>query len=61
MVGSPVQPSDNIRHSPFHQRSTADALLRLVPGAAELPGSLEPPRPEFVPDDLVSALLGRHF
>jgi pimeloyl-ACP methyl ester carboxylesterase len=44
--------------NPFHQRPTADALLRLVPGAAELPGSPEPPRPEFVPDALVSALLG---
>jgi pimeloyl-ACP methyl ester carboxylesterase len=42
----------------FHQRPTADALLRLVPGAVELPGTPEPPRPEFVPDDLVSALLG---
>jgi pimeloyl-ACP methyl ester carboxylesterase len=48
-------------HNPFHQRSTADALLRLVPGAAELPESPEPPRPEFVPDDLVSALLGWRF
>ena len=46
--------------SPFHQRSTVDGLLRLVPGAVELPGSPEPPRPEFVPDDLVSALLAWH-
>jgi pimeloyl-ACP methyl ester carboxylesterase len=45
-------------HNPFHHRTTADALLRLVPGATELPGGPEPPRPEFVPDDLVSALLG---
>src|SRR6266487_3643268 len=28
---------------PFHQRHTADALL----GSVELPGCLEPPRPEF--------------
>jgi hypothetical protein len=44
-------------HDPVHQRP-ADTLLRLVPGAAELPGTPDPPRPEFVPDDLVSALLG---
>jgi pimeloyl-ACP methyl ester carboxylesterase len=30
-----------------HQRHTADALLRLVPGARELPGCPEPPTPDF--------------
>jgi len=43
---------------PFHQRHTADALLRLIPGAAELPSSPEPPRPEFTPDGLVGTLAG---
>jgi pimeloyl-ACP methyl ester carboxylesterase len=43
--------------SPFHQRRTVDALLRLIPGAVELPGSPEPPRPEFTPDGLVDTLL----
>jgi pimeloyl-ACP methyl ester carboxylesterase len=33
--------------NPFHQQQTADALLRLLPQAAELPGCPEPPRPEF--------------
>jgi len=43
---------------PFHQRRTADALLRLVPGAVPLPASPEPPRPDFRPDDLVATLAG---
>jgi pimeloyl-ACP methyl ester carboxylesterase len=45
--------------SPFHQRSTVDALLALVAGAVELPACPEPPRPEFPPyrDRFVSALL----
>jgi pimeloyl-ACP methyl ester carboxylesterase len=34
-------------HNPLHQRRTVDALLRLVPGAVELAGGPEPPRPEF--------------
>jgi pimeloyl-ACP methyl ester carboxylesterase len=33
--------------NPFHQRHTADALLRLLPQASELPGYPEPPRPDF--------------
>jgi pimeloyl-ACP methyl ester carboxylesterase len=33
----------------FHQRHTVDALLRLLPRSAELPGCPEPPRPEFPP------------
>lgn len=35
--------------NPFHQQHTADTLLRLLPQAEELPGSPEPPRPEFPP------------
>jgi pimeloyl-ACP methyl ester carboxylesterase len=31
----------------FHQRATSDRLLRLIPGAIELPGCPEAPRPEF--------------
>jgi hypothetical protein len=42
--------------NPFHQRDTADALLRLVPGAVELPATPEPPRPDFTPDPLVRIL-----
>ena len=34
---------------PFHPRATVDALLRLLPSAAELPGCPEAPRPEFPP------------
>jgi pimeloyl-ACP methyl ester carboxylesterase len=33
----------------FHQWETADALLRLLPQAADLPGCPEPPRPAFPP------------
>jgi pimeloyl-ACP methyl ester carboxylesterase len=33
----------------FHQRGSVDGLLRLVPGAVELPGCTESPRPEFPP------------
>ncbi len=35
--------------TPFHPRSTVDALLRLLPSAVELPGCPEAPRPEFAP------------
>lgn len=35
--------------NPFHQRHTAETLLRLLAQASELPGSPEPPRPEFPP------------
>ena len=49
-----VLPADN----PFHGRPTSDALLRLIPGALELASCPEPPRPEFVPADLVAVLLG---
>jgi pimeloyl-ACP methyl ester carboxylesterase len=33
----------------LHPRSAADALLRLLPSAVELPGTPEAPRPEFAP------------
>jgi hypothetical protein len=33
----------------FHQRNCVDSLLRLAPGAVELPGCPESPRPEFPP------------
>jgi len=42
-----VLPSDP--PNPFHQQHTANTLLRLLPQAEELPGSPEPPRPEFPP------------
>lgn len=35
---------------PLHPRSAVDALLRLLPSAAELPGCPEAPRPEFSVD-----------
>jgi hypothetical protein len=38
----PAAPPD-----PVHPRAAVDALLRLLPAAAELPGSPEAPRPEF--------------
>jgi pimeloyl-ACP methyl ester carboxylesterase len=38
----PALPDD-----PFHQRRTADALLALIPGATELPGTPEPPQAAF--------------
>lgn len=43
---------------PFHQRRTVDALLALIPGATELPGTPESPRPDFPPyrDRFVAAL-----
>lgn len=43
---------------PFHQRHTADALLALIPGAVELPGAPESPRPDFPShlDGFVAAL-----
>ncbi len=35
--------------NPVHQRRTADALLRLLRRAQELPGCPEPPSPAFPP------------
>jgi hypothetical protein len=45
----PVGVLRSVPANPFHQQHTADALLRLLPPAAELPGCPEPPRPEFPP------------
>jgi pimeloyl-ACP methyl ester carboxylesterase len=38
----PAAPSN-----PFHQRVTVERLMTLMPGAVELPGCPESPRPEF--------------
>ncbi len=43
----PVAVLPSVPENPFHRRSTVDGLLRAVPGAVELPGCPEPPRPEF--------------
>ncbi|MEN3359248.1 MAG: hypothetical protein V7637_3230 [Mycobacteriales bacterium] len=43
----PVGVLPSVPDNPFHQRRTADALLTLIPGATELAGSPEPPRPAF--------------
>jgi pimeloyl-ACP methyl ester carboxylesterase len=39
-----------------HQRSTVDALLRLLPSVQELPGCPESPHPDFQPGLLVPGL-----
>lgn len=46
-LAMPVAVLPSLRENPPHQRRTVDALLRLVPGAVEVPGSPEPPRPDF--------------
>ena len=46
-VPAAVLPS--VPPNPVHPRSTVDALLRLLPSAAEVPGCPEAPRPEFPP------------
>jgi len=48
-LGMPVGVLPSAAANPFHQRITVDALLGLLPGACELPGCPEPPRPEFPP------------
>jgi pimeloyl-ACP methyl ester carboxylesterase len=48
-LGMPVGVLPSAHANPFHQRVTVEALLGLLPGAVELPGSPEPPRPEFPP------------
>ena len=45
----PVGVLPSVPANPFHQRRTADALLRLLPRAEELPGCPEPPSREFPP------------
>ncbi|MDT5036689.1 MAG: hypothetical protein QOE03_1874 [Micromonosporaceae bacterium] len=47
--------------SPYHRRSTVDALLKAVPDAVELvPATPEPPRPEFEAyrDEFVAVVTG---
>ena len=57
--GLPVGVLPSVPENPSHQRKTVDALLRLMPSAVELPGSPEPPRPDFGPDrDRLVATLG---
>jgi pimeloyl-ACP methyl ester carboxylesterase len=57
--GLPVGVLPSVPENPSHQRKTVDALLRLMPSAVELPGSPEPPRPDFGPyrDRLVATLV----
>ncbi|GLY69323.1 hypothetical protein Atai01_59420 [Amycolatopsis taiwanensis] len=43
----PVSVLPSAPENPVHQRHTVDALRRLLPDSEELPGCLEPPRPEF--------------
>ncbi|GIH18078.1 alpha/beta fold hydrolase [Rugosimonospora africana] len=53
----PVGVMASVPSNPHHQRHTVDALLRLVPGAVELPGSPEAPVPwfaEHLPDFLAT-------
>ncbi|MEV6282077.1 alpha/beta hydrolase [Kribbella sp. NPDC051770] len=45
--GMPIGVLPSVPENPSHQRRTVDALLRLMPSAVELPGSLEPPVPGF--------------
>jgi pimeloyl-ACP methyl ester carboxylesterase len=46
-LGIPVAVVPSVPPNQLHPRSAVDALLRLLPSAAELPGSAEAPRPEF--------------
>ncbi len=39
-----------VPENPMHAWKTADVLLGLIPGAVELPGCTEPPRPTFAAD-----------
>jgi pimeloyl-ACP methyl ester carboxylesterase len=48
-LGVPVGVLAAVPDNAVHQRRTVDALLRVVPGATELPGCPEAPRPEFPP------------
>lgn len=46
-LNRPVGLIPSIPENPTHQRRTVDRLLRLLPDATELPGSPEPPHPDF--------------
>ncbi len=62
-LGLPVAVVPSEPPNRVHQRRTVDALLRLLPTATELAGSLEPPHPDFSPDgfvrDLAAFVAGR--
>jgi pimeloyl-ACP methyl ester carboxylesterase len=45
----PIAILPSVPDNPTHQRHTAEKLLTLLPHAAELPGSPEPPQPTFPP------------
>ena len=46
-LAMPVAVLPSVPPNRFHQRSTVDALLPLLPDVRELPGSPEPPHPSF--------------
>ena len=56
-LGLPVTVVPSEPPNRVHQRHTVDALLRLLPSATELPGSVEPPHPTFQPDGFVAEIL----
>jgi pimeloyl-ACP methyl ester carboxylesterase len=45
----PVAVLPSAPENPFHRRDTVDALLKVIPGAEELPGTPEPPSADFSP------------
>ena len=45
----PVGVLPAVPQDPFHPRSTVDALLKVIPGAVELPGCPVPPGVDFSP------------
>ncbi|AGL20123.1 alpha/beta fold hydrolase [Actinoplanes sp. N902-109] len=45
----PVRVLPSVPENAMHERRTADALLALIPGATAVPGSPEPPHPDFAP------------
>lgn len=58
-VIKPVGVLPSVPENPSHQRRTADALLRILPNAVQLPGCPEPPHPAFPShaDQLVRTVL----
>jgi pimeloyl-ACP methyl ester carboxylesterase len=46
-ITKPVGVLPSVPENTFHQRRTVDALLHALPHAVELPGSPEPPHPDF--------------
>ena len=57
-LAMPVGVVPSVPDNPEHQRRTVDALLRTVPGAVELPGCPESPRPGFSAGVLVDSVTG---